>query len=1137
MHLEGFSQCYRNIKEAYEGSALNPNKSDDDDKHLRTYTIATSTSTRRRRDSQKEEVEDEDEDEFSDLTPPPLTTTGTTATNAITATKKKKEIVAPLNIPKIESTYEPSFGELLLSFHQMNSTEMLHFIKQLALPSYLCAIINYLESIHDEIDFNCCCTPNTIASGSTTNTYTTRNRMKQQQEISISAIIPNTANFEYLLDEYNDPRFHKLSHVINKKLLYIISYKYPPEFNKLYDEESNIIKESNSSFFHFPEDHNDMDAIATIKNKAFSYFSTPKTDLYKRSPYFHFKRWSQSGGKLFGILIELLRTFIRDDFIECTSYWVTVLQSGDLGFKHEEIAERAKIEKWTQEDIINAQKKDSNRIQLVQLTFLQLNACQLVTDWISRVSDDYKKYCTSKKFRFAIHTIVNFGVGLLNTGHKALQDTIMQLAIDAEYSESTDILTQKSAKHFFDSLRYILKYQKSRQQISNTNTNINTSISTGSNHHQSSSNTLQFDMISMDETFSNEVCNFLRFLQLLCEGDNRENKKILRSQNNPHSVNIVTEVGSLVHILGIAIVDDIQYIDNKDFNQKFAPRVHGTRRKVISWYKRDEKGHIIYPFQPLHVDQIAYFGNMMKAGLDTLTEMSAGPFYKNQLDAARSGACHSMNSLFDFFGALQTISKVVNGTDEFDNSISHSLTASSDPDQQLFNQMWNTTVGYQITYDGHICPPRGGSYYWMGNDPAVSELLYSREQKLFSSFDSHSNEPFINKMFGQTFPFSVKISPRIHSKDIMKDENDLRFTTNSSTNSNNNPEENIYMKIHEMERVMVDLEQSCLSFLLTLLDGREMEDNIEDTKTILNEIEDNTIIANIINYWERFLHTNSNLFSTTSTSSGSTTTTNVSMDNNYERQLAFQYYSLVMRVIEFPFGANMKNIISKWIEQDRIPIEDHIARIEVHGPESGSLVVVYFLIPEIIKRFWNKSEIDKQKTHITYPNSDAFRSSADEKVRSFMSDCDVLITIMQHHNQLFEICIRNWIVDQITLKKFGSNEILSSSTIYNIYNITSQTNYTVKTELWEFPSDGPLFDYGWTQVPLWDDEGEGYIHDISGSIFNFLYRFIVYLIAPSVVSGIIIDTFASERQRKESIELDVKNRCFICNIDKEDFEQ
>jgi len=41
----------------------------------------------------------------------------------------------------------------------------------------------------------------------------------------------------------------------------------------------------------------------------------------------------------------------------------------------------------------------------------------------------------------------------------------------------------------------------------------------------------------------------------------------------------------------------------------------------------------------------------------------------------------------------------------------------------------------------------------------------------------------------------------------------------------------------------------------------------------------------------------------------------------------------------------------------------------------------------------------------------------------------------------------------------------------------------------------------------------------------------------SIISGIIIDTFGERREQKEAIKDDNQNNCFICNIEREEFER
>ena len=51
-------------------------------------------------------------------------------------------------------------------------------------------------------------------------------------------------------------------------------------------------------------------------------------------------------------------------------------------------------------------------------------------------------------------------------------------------------------------------------------------------------------------------------------------------------------------------------------------------------------------------------------------------------------------------------------------------------------------------------------------------------------------------------------------------------------------------------------------------------------------------------------------------------------------------------------------------------------------------------------------------------------------------------------------------------------------------------------------------------------------------VFDLSFFLIVVIILLNIIFGIIIDTFAELRDQKRSIDDDMKNRCFICNIDR-----
>ena len=55
-------------------------------------------------------------------------------------------------------------------------------------------------------------------------------------------------------------------------------------------------------------------------------------------------------------------------------------------------------------------------------------------------------------------------------------------------------------------------------------------------------------------------------------------------------------------------------------------------------------------------------------------------------------------------------------------------------------------------------------------------------------------------------------------------------------------------------------------------------------------------------------------------------------------------------------------------------------------------------------------------------------------------------------------------------------------------------------------------------------------------MFNILHYVVVLLVFTAIVSGIIIDSFAELRAAREATRLDILHTCFVCAIEREDFE-
>jgi len=74
-----------------------------------------------------------------------------------------------------------------------------------------------------------------------------------------------------------------------------------------------------------------------------------------------------------------------------------------------------------------------------------------------------------------------------------------------------------------------------------------------------------------------------------------------------------------------------------------------------------------------------------------------------------------------------------------------------------------------------------------------------------------------------------------------------------------------------------------------------------------------------------------------------------------------------------------------------------------------------------------------------------------------------------------------------------------------------------------------------TQLADGAEPDYGYV--VLGFLFDIFYHIFVVLIFSAVVSGIIIDAFAELRLKNNQIKDENANTCFICDIDREDFEQ
>jgi len=75
------------------------------------------------------------------------------------------------------------------------------------------------------------------------------------------------------------------------------------------------------------------------------------------------------------------------------------------------------------------------------------------------------------------------------------------------------------------------------------------------------------------------------------------------------------------------------------------------------------------------------------------------------------------------------------------------------------------------------------------------------------------------------------------------------------------------------------------------------------------------------------------------------------------------------------------------------------------------------------------------------------------------------------------------------------------------------------------------WDYGFREPPSWNDPH----HTFIPTIYDLAFFFTANVLLVSLITGIIIDTFSEMRSKKDFIEEQVNNYCFICGIDRETF--
>ena len=90
-------------------------------------------------------------------------------------------------------------------------------------------------------------------------------------------------------------------------------------------------------------------------------------------------------------------------------------------------------------------------------------------------------------------------------------------------------------------------------------------------------------------------------------------------------------------------------------------------------------------------------------------------------------------------------------------------------------------------------------------------------------------------------------------------------------------------------------------------------------------------------------------------------------------------------------------------------------------------------------------------------------------------------------------------------------------------------------------------DFGINSAPYWyqppyvyiggDSSYQKFLGGLIGTLYNLSYVIIINLILQAVYSSLIMDTFGAMRDEADKLLDDTTSKCFICSIDRDEFEQ
>ncbi|KAG5188285.1 hypothetical protein JKP88DRAFT_304976 [Tribonema minus] len=145
----------------------------------------------------------------------------------------------------------------------------------------------------------------------------------------------------------------------------------------------------------------------------------------------------------------------------------------------------------------------------------------------------------------------------------------------------------------------------------------------------------------------------------------------------------------------------------------------------------------------------------------------------------------------------------------------------------------------------------------------------------------------------------------------------------------------------------------------------------------------------------------------------------------------------------------------------------------------------------------------------------------------------IAVTVLLLLMSLYFYAIVSWLVwpGQYELNQHGGCDSILSCWLlhidYGLLDAPSWDNYAYAN-----PEMPPLKTTNVISLQ-WYDMGT----TLAATLFQLTYYIVVNLVMGAILAGLIIDTFSEMRQESERKDRDIRDKCFICSLDRDSFEQ